>query len=1014
MEVGVRRSLSLVVGIIFILTGCGGGGGSSTSGSLVPGGGSGAGSSSSSGGGNVSFTLSIPMAASSSSVRRGIRTISSSTTSITVVVNGGAPQIFNVSSNCSGTPLTCRLSVGAPYGLDNFLIETWSGANGTGTALNAATLSMNVKTSGNPSPTVVAGTLATVTSNADSGGTCGLSTNSTAGCTLREAVSEASSISGATTAIMFQGVSSITLAGPISFQKNIVFIGPSSGSLTINGGGNQIFNASGNVVLSNMTLTGGNAASCADTAESFSGGCGGAIELNSGTLTLFSTTFNNDSATQVGGAIYTGAGTTLSIFNGTFTGNKVNASANFDSGGAIYLLGDASIDSSTFTNNSAVGPSGGEGDGGAITQSEFNSSGLTITNSQFLGNSAGGSSATTAFGGAIYAGAGGPVTISNDTFGSSSNGNTSNAGGTGGLAVAGAIYFFGTTLSDGGGANGFVGNKASAPDTSIGGFAAGGAIASQTGTITLSAANTFTGNSAAGGAAARGGAIDLETFQGLAVPVLTLTPNNTFTSNSVQTTAAQDAGAFGGAISLVNVNCTGSLTQTAASISRQKGQVFGPSAVMKAKIAAAYSRRQPRSSRQVKAASITTSGVSTLEGTFTSNNAGPSAYWGAGGGAISISSDSTGTFTIQNATFTNNSTSAPTTGQTGSGGGAVGVFAGTAIIINSQVGPGNSATTGGGGLYATSAPSSLLGPGCPALGGTLTIANTTISGNSVTGGGSESFFGGGGIGVAFGGLAIDESTIANNSVAGGTGGNGGGVMAINDAATGFETIAVLENSTIFNNTSSGNGGGMAAVGDGQTLVSLTNDTIYKNTATGGKGGNGFSEPTIFQTSPPPGTIVVQFQNTIIAGGSASVADTNDVWNNDTIQSLDYNIVQTPSSTSPGSGSCANGSTVGGGYCAHDQAHVDPQLASGLASNGGATQTIADTSSSPGRGIVPFTNGLCNNAPFTNVDQRGYARGAGGVCDVGAYEFTGTPTNATPAPVPTANVGVTISSGARRP
>jgi hypothetical protein len=35
--------------------------------------------------------------------------------------------------------------------------------------------------------------------------------------------------------------------------------------------------------------------------------------------------------------------------------------------------------------------------------------------------------------------------------------------------------------------------------------------------------------------------------------------------------------------------------------------------------------------------------------------------------------------------------------------------------------------------------------------------------------------------------------------------------------------------------------------------------------------------------------------------------------------------------------------------------------------------------------------MCNAQAGTNVDQRGYARGGGGVCDVGAYEFSGTTT-----------------------
>jgi hypothetical protein len=67
--------------------------------------------------------------------------------------------------------------------------------------------------------------------------------------------------------------------------------------------------------------------------------------------------------------------------------------------------------------------------------------------------------------------------------------------------------------------------------------------------------------------------------------------------------------------------------------------------------------------------------------------------------------------------------------------------------------------------------------------------------------------------------------------------------------------------------------------------------------------------------------------------------------------------------------------------------VSPALLA-LASYGGPTLTLADQSSSPGTGHIPFAGGLCNGAVGTGVDQRGYTRGAGNVCDIGAYEFAG--------------------------
>ncbi|MBV8489517.1 MAG: hypothetical protein JO199_03230, partial [Candidatus Eremiobacteraeota bacterium] len=113
----------------FALTACGGGGGSSLLG------GAGSSGSGSSGGGagpasgkrTIAMTLTIPslgtgatssgrsIVSTASAVRKPA-TISSQTTSITVSVNGGTPQIFNAAPpTCtSAAPITCTLNIGAP------------------------------------------------------------------------------------------------------------------------------------------------------------------------------------------------------------------------------------------------------------------------------------------------------------------------------------------------------------------------------------------------------------------------------------------------------------------------------------------------------------------------------------------------------------------------------------------------------------------------------------------------------------------------------------------------------------------------------------------------------------------------------------------------------------------------------------------------------------------------------------------------------------------------------------
>jgi len=114
---------------------------------------------------------------------------------------------------------------------------------------------------------------------------------------------------------------------------------------------------------------------------------------------------------------------------------------------------------------------------------------------------------------------------------------------------------------------------------------------------------------------------------------------------------------------------------------------------------------------------------------------------------------------------------------------------------------------------------------------------------------------------------------------------------------------------------------------------------------------------------------------IVAGGTASSGP--DIANAGTLTSGDYNLIQ-----SAVAGTGLSGAT------GHDLL-ADPQLLP-LANNGGPTLTNAETTSSPGRAYIPYTNG-CGPSGGYDTDERGFTRGAGGVCDVGAYEYAGVAT-----------------------
>src|SRR6185437_1235362 len=98
-------------------------------------------------------------------------------------------------------------------------------------------------------------------------------------------------------------------------------------------------------------------------------------------IALSFATFTNNSAHEIGGAIYSGTGTTrLSVTNSIFTGNSAAG------GGAIFNTqlsegGSMSVSGSTFEDNSAAG------NGGAIDNGESGSGSTgTVSDSTFLGN----------------------------------------------------------------------------------------------------------------------------------------------------------------------------------------------------------------------------------------------------------------------------------------------------------------------------------------------------------------------------------------------------------------------------------------------------------------------------------------------------------------------------------------------------------------------------------------------------------------------------------------------------
>lgn len=219
--------------------------------------------------------------------------------------------------------------------------------------------------------------------------------------------------------------------------------------------------------------------------------------------------------------------------------------------------------------------------------------------------------------------------------------------------------------------------------------------------------------------------------------------------------------------------------------------------------------------------------------------------------------------------------------------------------------------------------------------GTTTISNSTIANNSsITDAG-----GGGGIFNDEGATVnISNSTIANNST---PDGNGGGLQ------NGYTGTINISNSTIANNSAPF--GGAAIENEGTTNIS--NSTIANNSSIYGPGG----------LEVPLGS--VNITRSIVAnnaGGRYSGKANCD----GPVNSQGYNL---------------ESSTDCGFTRTGDLQNTNPLLASALASNGGATQTLALQDGSPAINQIPA--GSC-----PSTDQRGISRPQGPACDIGAFEF----------------------------
>jgi hypothetical protein len=207
------------------------------------------------------------------------------------------------------------------------------------------------------------------------------------------------------------------LSGELSIQ------GPAQGSLTVRRDGGtttpqfSVFKvaAGATVGLSGLTISGG-----------ASDGGGGIYAGQGSTLMVSNSTLSGNSASSEGGGIFADQGSSVAVRNSTLAGNSASSSSfssSFGGGGIYANYGSVTVSNSTLAGNSA-------GLGGGIYA---NYGSLTVSNSTLAGNSA-------FSGGGIYANYG-SVTVSNSTLA----GNSASYNG-GGIAANYGIYAYaGTT-----------------------------------------------------------------------------------------------------------------------------------------------------------------------------------------------------------------------------------------------------------------------------------------------------------------------------------------------------------------------------------------------------------------------------------------------------------------------------------------------------------------------------------------------------------------------------------------
>jgi len=728
-----------------------------------------------------------------------------------------------------------------------------------------------------PTPAYAAGSI-TVNSNADTTVDDGM-------CTLREAVANANGDSQlyTTAGECAAGSGTDTISFDSSLSGTTIYL-QSTLSITTN------MTIDGSALTSQITISGDSDNNGTRDVRVFSVSSGATVTLNNLTITN-----GNVSGIPGGGGIFNDVGATLTITNSTIADNSNSSGP----GGGIRNDGTLTVTNSTISGNTATTSGGGIRNIGT----------LTVTNSTFSGNSAG----VTGSGGGIYNVAGFvSITITNSTF----SGNSAGSQG-GGIYTAGGTFNYANTI---------IANSTSGGDCATDGTVGvninnlvenGGCSAALSGDPVLDALLSSNGG-------------PTQTFALLTgSPAINAGDNTVCDDNPGPNNLDQR-----GVTRPVNVTCDIGAYELGPIVTKLADTNDGIC----------------DSDCSLREAIATVSSEDTV--TFDSSLSGGTIHLGS---TLNI---------VQNMTVDGSALASKITvsGDTDSNGTAdVRVFfvhSGMTVTLDSLIitkGTGTGinmedSTTGGGGIQNNSGNTS---------GVVLTVKNSVISDSTADKGGGI--------------YNRDQSTITiiNSTISGNTAtGDGGGILSNGTLTVTGSTIS--GNSSGATSTGDGNQGG-GGIRDGSTTT-ITNSTISGNYANNGYGGGILNNGNLTA------------KNNTISGNSASISNGGGIYSNNVFNATN-NII----ANSTFGGDCVGqidtnlNNLVEDGSCFDNHINFlsgDPML-DALADNGGSTQTLALVLGSPA--IDAGDDTTCAASPVNNLDQRGVTRPAGAHCDIGAFE-----------------------------